>query len=190
MAAMKKTISSLIVFLMFFVPALGNASYIIRLKNGGQLYTPAYWFEGRMIFFYCTGGTAGMERSEIDRIERDKTEYNLGSVGGNIEKKAPPPPPKTEKAQDPEKALQAAEPAKKVEEKVNIEAYKSKKDQMSVELDEITERMRKATRQKDDAAKEKAKEEMRKISAQIYNLTDEVKNKNKGVLPDGWWEKK
>jgi hypothetical protein len=31
---------------------------------------------------------------------------------------------------------------------------------------------------------------MRKTSAQIYNLTDEVTKKNKGKLPEGWWEKK
>ena len=64
---MKKTISILVVLLLFLPPALGNASYLIRLKNGRQVATPMYWFEGKRIFFYTAGGTAGMERSEIDR---------------------------------------------------------------------------------------------------------------------------
>ncbi len=187
---MKKTISALIILLLFLVPALGNAYYIIRLKNGGQMSTPAYWFEARMIIFYCPGGTAGMERSEIDRIERVETDDNMGTVGGNIGKKAPPLPPKTEKQQEPGETPQAIAPAKEAEEKVNIEAYRSKKEEMMVELNETTERLREATRQKDEAAKEKAKEEMRKTSAQIYKLTDEVTKKNKGKLPEGWWEKK
>jgi hypothetical protein len=193
MAAMKKIISAQIILLLFLVPALGNASYLLRLKNGGQLSTPAYWFEDRMILFYCPGGTAGMERREIDRIdriERVETYDNMGTVGGNIGKKATPLPPKTEKQQEPGETPQAIAPAKEAEEKVNIEAYRSKKAEMMVELDETTKRLREATLQKDNAAKEKAKEEMRKTSAQIYNLTDEVTKKNKGKLPEGWWEKK
>ena len=47
---MKKTISALIILLMFLVPVGGGASYIIRLKNGGELRTPLYWLEGNQIF--------------------------------------------------------------------------------------------------------------------------------------------
>jgi hypothetical protein len=187
---MKKTITSLVILLMFLVPAMGNASYLIRLKNGGQLATPAYWTEGNWIFFYCPGGIAGMERREIDRIEWDKTDYNMGAIEGNIGKKAPPPPPAAEKAKEPGKSPQAAEPAKGVEEKVNIDAYKSKKDQMTVELDVLLEKQREAAGRGDDDAKEKARVEMVKEAKEIYKLTDEVTKKNKGKLPDGWWEKK
>ena len=184
---MKKIISALIILLMFLVPALGNASYLIRLKNGGQLATPGYWTEGKWIFFFCVGGTAGMERTEIDRIERDETDYNMGTVGGNIGKKAPPLPPKTEQPQEPGKTPQATEPAK--EEKVDLNAYKDKKTQMTVELDALLEKQREAAGRGDKEAKEKIMEEIRNTSSQIYKLTDEVKEKNKGKLPDGWWEK-
>ncbi len=187
---MKKTISALIILLLFLVPALGNASYLIRLKNGGQFATPAYWTEGKWIFFYCVGGTAGMERREIDRIERDDTYDNMGAIGGNIGKKAPPLPPKTEKPPEPGETPQAMEPAKEVEEKVNIEAYRSKKDEMTVELDGLLEKQREATGMGDDEAKKKIQEEVIKLSKDIYKLTDDVTEKNKGKLPDGWWEKK
>ena len=33
---MKKTITSLVILLMFLIPALGNASYLIRLKMAGS----------------------------------------------------------------------------------------------------------------------------------------------------------
>lgn len=187
---MKKTISALIILLLFLVPALGNASYLIRLKNGGQLSAPAYWFEDRMILFYCPGGIAGMERSEIDRIERDETYDNTGMVGDGIGKTAPPSPPKTEKPQEPGETPQATASAKEVEEKVNIEAYRNRKDEMVAELDDLLAKMRESTAIKDVDAQEKAMEEIREKSGQIYKLTDEVTKKNKGKLPDGWWEKK
>jgi len=71
---MKKTISSLVILLMFLVPALGDAAYLLRLKNAGRVVTSMYWFEGNKIYFNYAGGVAGMERREIDRIETLKTE--------------------------------------------------------------------------------------------------------------------
>lgn len=63
-------------FSLFLVPALGDASYLLHLKNGRQLATPAYWYEGRLIFFSIPGGTAGMERVEITQIEEYATSYD------------------------------------------------------------------------------------------------------------------
>ncbi|MBU2026082.1 MAG: hypothetical protein KJ814_00475 [Proteobacteria bacterium] len=71
---MKKTISALIILLMFLVPVGGGASYLIRLKNGGQLATSLYWFEGKWIFFYYAGGIAGMEKDLISKIEKSDRE--------------------------------------------------------------------------------------------------------------------
>lgn len=186
---MKKTISSLVILLMFLVPALGNASYLIRLKNGGQLATQAYWTEGKWLFFYCVGGTAGMERMEIDRIERDDTYDNMGAVGGNIEKKAPPPPPQTKEGVEKQELPQPSQ-AKEKEEKIDLKALKNKKDQMTAEVDKLIEKMEEASDRNDNDAKQKIKEEIRAKAEQIYKFTDEVTEKNRGKLPDGWWEKK
>jgi hypothetical protein len=184
---MKKTISALIILLMFLVPVGGGASYLIRLKNGGQLSTPMYWAEGKWILFPCVGGTAGMEGKEIDRIERDEREDDRGSGRENIEMgKAPPTPSTTEKPKEPTNTPQA----KETEEKINIEAYKNEKDRMTAELDDLLEKMRESTGRKDEAARKEAMEEIVTKSTQIYKLTDEVTKKNKGKLPDGWWEKK
>ncbi len=192
---MKKTISSLIILLLFLVPALGNASYLIRLKNGGQLFTSAYWFEDRMILFYCPGGIAGMERREIDRIERDDTYDNLGTVGRDIEKKAPPPPPKTEKPQEPEKSpVEAEQKAEEIlspqepREKIDLKAYQDKMAKLKADINKTLTRIRKATTSKDLDATNEATEDNRKISAEMWKLTEELQEKNNGKLPADWWE--
>ena len=192
---MKKNLSSLIILLLFLVPALGNASYLIRLKNGGQLTTPAYWTEGQWIFFYCVGGIAGMERREIDRIERDKTYDNLGTVGRDIGKKAPPPPPKTEKPQEPGKSPVEAEPkAEEIlspqgpREKIDLKAYQDKMATLKADINKTLTRIRKASASKDMDEKEAATEDNRRISAEMWKLTDELEKKNNGKLPADWWE--
>jgi hypothetical protein len=182
----KRIVPFLILALSLLLASISDASYLIRLKNGGQLATPAYWTEGKWIFFYCVGGTAGIERKEIDRIEKLKTEGGeyidkTPAIAGK--KELPPLPPAAEKEKGPEKPPEAKE------EKVDLNAYKDKKAQMTVELDALLEKQREAAGRGDIEAKEKIMGEIRNTSSQIYKLTDEVKEKNKGKLPGGWWEK-
>ena len=89
----------------------------------------------------------------------------------------------------PETAAKGKKEAGEEKEKVNIPDYKKKKDQMNVELEGLIEKVKEANRMKDNKAKEKAQEEMRKVSGQIYKLTDEATEKNEGKLPEGWWGK-
>jgi hypothetical protein len=89
---MKKTLSLIIILILFLIPALSSPSYLIRLKNGRQLTTPMYWFEGQRIFFYTAGGTAGMERTEIDRIEKLETDSDKSLDSGTREKTGLPQP--------------------------------------------------------------------------------------------------
>ena len=181
---MKKMLA-IFTLLLLLIPAAGDASFLIRLKNGGQLATPMYWIEGRLIFFYYAGGVAGMERKEIERVEKYEEQAGVfgAQAAGTRELPPSPPLPATGEAPDP------GVPADTREEKVNIQAYKDKKDQMTVELDDLLEKMREAAARKDEAAREKAMEEIRAKSGEIYKLTDEVTKKNKGKLPEGWWEK-
>jgi vacuolar-type H+-ATPase subunit H len=60
---------------------------------------------------------------------------------------------------------------------------------MTVELEGLIEKVKEANSLKDNEAKQKAQEEMRKVSSEIYKLTDEVTEKNEGKLPEGWWGK-
>ncbi|MBU2054014.1 MAG: hypothetical protein KJ936_00215 [Proteobacteria bacterium] len=184
---MKKMLSAIVIFFLLLIPAAGDASFLIRLKNGGQLATPMYWIEGRLIFFYYAGGIAGIERIVVDRVERSEkkpADYMDTTSENRGKKELPPLSSITEKAQGPEKTTEIKEEGA---EKVNIEAYKNKKDQMTVILDGLLEKQREAAARGDNDAKEKAREEMVKASKEIYKLTDEVTEKNKGKLPEGWW---
>ena len=80
-------------------------------------------------------------------------------------------------------------PSEVKDEKVDLNAYKDKKTEMTTELDDLLQKQREATARGDNEAKEKIMQQIRDISSQIYKITDEVKEKNKGKLPDGWWEK-
>jgi hypothetical protein len=151
--------------------------FAIHLNNGGRFLTPRYWEENQEIKFYIAGGVMGIEKRNILKI--DKIDDVL-----RIDAFIPPAPSAKPPPEAPAKKDNAAAP----QEKVDIQAYKGRKDQMTTELDEWSERLRDATRRKDQAAKTRALDEMRNKSAQIYDLTDEVTEKNKGKLPDGWWD--
>ncbi|MCX5822314.1 MAG: hypothetical protein NTY86_02090, partial [Deltaproteobacteria bacterium] len=68
---MKKAI---LLFLMLLIspllPAVSDASYIIHLKNGGRFLTPQYWEENNYVNFYVVGGTMGIEKNSVRKIER------------------------------------------------------------------------------------------------------------------------
>lgn len=181
---MKKIISTVILLLLFLIPVTSEAFYRILLKNGGQVATPFYWSEGRFMYFYFAGGVAGVERKAVDRVLRNEEMEKPGDgtvIVWNPGKKEPPPEPSAMKdAQAKDKPREAKE------EKVDFEGYKKKKVQMRVELDGYLEKLRQAAATGDDDAKTKIKVEMIKVHKQLDNLTDEVKGKNKGRLPDGW----
>ncbi|MFH1305522.1 MAG: hypothetical protein ABIH74_03895 [Candidatus Omnitrophota bacterium] len=170
-----------------------SSSYVIKLKNGGHIKTPFYWREGTETHFYVKGGTMGIQSATIARIEKvdedissktgvipDKAVQNGGLAGGAPAIQKP-------MGDEPEKLDRSEKTGLSPEE---IKAYGDKKRRMEEDLDEAIERMRKASREQNLAAKEKAKADMRRISGQIYELTDQVKRQNTGgKLPDGWWRK-
>ena len=100
---MKKIFSTMIPLLLILIPVMSDASSLILLKNGGQVVTPFYWFEGRYVFFYYAGGTAGIERKEIAGIRsiEDRERQDTGNIVlWNPGIKDPPPePPAMKKAQ-------------------------------------------------------------------------------------------
>ena len=194
---MKKTISAITILFLILTPALGNADYVIRLKNGRQVTTPMYWFEGTRIFFYTAGGTAGMEKAEIDKIEKLETdvgEYTHRTSVLEGKKELPPPPLAAEKANEPKKLPAETEPkaerslpSQKPPQKIDLKAYQDKMAKLTVDLNKTLARIRKANTNKDLDEKEKATAENRKISAEMWKLTNELKEKNNGELPTDWW---
>lgn len=58
----------------FFVcPIWSHAAYVIHLKSGGRFVTPQYWVEdNKMICFFVSGGTMGIEKNTVKAIEKSK----------------------------------------------------------------------------------------------------------------------
>lgn len=178
---MKKFILLIATIAFFICPSICFSSYLIELNNGSTFITNHHWKEGRQIKFYCYGGVVGIEKEFVKAIRESDMAYKE-----EIDSKQDGADPKSKIN---EKAV-ITTIEKKENGTVDLEYYKEKKTALTAELDESLERLREATRNKDPEAKNKARDEMREISTKIYDLTDELKEKNNGTLPEGWWEKK
>ncbi|HEU4344879.1 MAG TPA: hypothetical protein VFU31_25290 [Candidatus Binatia bacterium] len=47
----------------------GEASYVIKLKNGREIVTGRYWPEGQQVMFDTYGGVFGVDRALVSKIE-------------------------------------------------------------------------------------------------------------------------
>jgi len=176
---MKKSILITIIlyFLVLAFPATGDAAYLIRLKDGGEFKTLRYWSEGDQIKFYVYDGVVGIQKDSIRKIEKTTSE-NIPYEKLQRHQKAAEISPETNDGKN-----------QKIEEKIDITFYKEKKLRLAAELASALDRLREATKGRDSETKERAKLEMRRISDEIYALTEEVKEKNNGEVLEGWWEK-
>ncbi|MFH1429759.1 MAG: hypothetical protein ABIH39_08475 [Candidatus Margulisiibacteriota bacterium] len=179
---MKNYIAVIITIIFFICPSVCFSSYLIELKNGSTFITNQYWEEGGQIKFYYSGGVVGIPNNFVKAIRKSDIAYKE----------------ETDSKQD------SVDPKSKINEKsgitpiekkekyetVDLEYYRERKALLTTELDNTLDRLREATKNKNPEAKEKAMDEMRKTSSSIYDLTDELKEKNKGELPEDWWEKK
>ena len=189
---MKKIVLSAFILISFFVfPLLSHASYIIHLKGGGQFITSKYWEEDGQITFFVSGGTMGIEKDTVKAIEKSKIhadDYQMNQSKQTIPKVNPALEKTVKEETVPHANVKSVPEANVKEEKVDLKAYQEKMDKLKVDINKTLTRMRKATASKDEYAKEAAIEENRSFSAEMWKLTDELKAKNKGKLPDDWWE--
>ena len=174
----------------FSYSLLSFADYIIHLKSGRQFVTQRYWEEGGEIKFHFKSGVLGVPKEAVVSIEevvgetpaKDEAPPEAAPAEEKKEgKEVREPVKKTEKEE-------AKKKEKKVEDTKPIHEYWAQKKALKVELDEALERLREATNRKDAAGKKEAREDMRKLSKEIYKLTDKVKEMNNGKLPDYWWQ--
>jgi len=78
--------------------------------------------------------------------------------------------------------------AKKSEGKdIHIEYYKKTKKELMEKYRKAKRILDKATIDRNKAAKREARKEIKELHEQISALSSELKEKNKGVLPD-WWQ--
>jgi hypothetical protein len=177
---MKKLTVIIIALISFLaIPDSGDASYRILLKNGGEFKTDRYWKEGSQIRFDIYGGVAGVQKASVRKIEK------MVAPAKTIYRKQPVD----------QKAAQGSLDTdglgnEKKQEKVDIAQYLEKKDHLTGELARALENVKKATSGRDPEAKKRAEGEMRRLSGEITALTEDVKEKNNGALPEGWLKEK
>jgi hypothetical protein len=194
-----KSLISLSTVLFFLVPSLaGSNPYSIQLENGGQFITSQYWEEGNQIMFSIYGGIAGVQKSLVKSIKelklmyRAKDESRVSKSSGNDQKTSGPEKVENKEPVKGDSSTLAGTINKKQGEKqstegMDFEYYRGAKMRLRAQFDQAREKYLEASSNKDPEAKELARKEMIEFSRQIYDLADELKRKNNGVLPD-WWE--
>jgi hypothetical protein len=185
MLTMKKIILPAFILISFFAfPLASHASYIIHLKNGGQYITDQYWKEDGQIKFIVSGGIMGIDKDTVRKIEKSNIDANGYYETIKPDKVSP------QVDQTPEKAIKKETlPDTNVKkEKVDLKAYQNKMAKLKSDINKTLTRIKKANTTNDQSAKDEATEDNRRISDEMWKLTDELKEKNNGKLPDDWWE--
>jgi hypothetical protein len=161
-------------------------SYQLQLKNGNEIRTSHYWQEGDEIKFYLYGGVVGVPRANVMGIKSSnrKVEEHKNIIPTEADVKDQKVGRKTgdQTSRNGEKDSQGKEQIGVLD----PDYYKSQKAALKDKLDDVLERNREATRRKDQEAKDATQVEMRGYVKKIYDLEAELKEKNKGVLPN-WW---
>jgi hypothetical protein len=170
---MKKFILIIVTIAFFICPSICLSSYLIELKSGSTFITNHYWEEGRQIKFYCYGGVVGIPKNFVKAIRKSDTACKEETVIQNTAKKPQPQPPR-QKAEKTDNDL------------VDIEYYKREKQSLEQERAEAHQRYLQSLDVGDKEAKYEAARDAKKINKQIHQLKKELKEKNKGVLPE-WW---
>jgi len=194
--SLPQVLSTAICLVALVWPGLSAASYLIQLRNGRQVTTLQYWKEGQNIMFYSGGGVAGVPESAVLRIQtvEDPPE---SAMAGTAEQKVTPQaerqmPPQAERQiparQVEQKATPPAEAQRDAEKtfKLDLAAYQQKKEEIKSQLDLAVERFREASGPGNTEEKEKIQQEITAWSKKLFDLRDEVKQKYKGRLPEGW----
>lgn len=92
---MKKLISSIVMSFLLTYPLGSSASYLIQLRNGGELITYHYWEDGGEIKLYIYGGIVGIQKDVIKDIKKT----DLVPRETSIEPKPPTEEPETASTQ-------------------------------------------------------------------------------------------
>ena len=170
-----------------------GASYLLHLKNGNDLRTSSYWEEGDEIKFYVYGGIAGIQKEFVSGVTTLNVNYKEDrSYKENLEKSRAPLGVSGPKATE-SPSIQIGERENRPGgnagkgEAVDFGYYRERRASLKEKLEDAIQRHREATARKDQEAKESTRKEYLGFSKQIIDLGDELKRKNKGVLPD-WWQ--
>jgi hypothetical protein len=181
---MKRLILLIVTMALFTYPSICLASYLVQLTNGNQFITYGYWEDGARIRFYSGGGAVAVAKASVSMIkEMDIAMESQTDIRSIIS--SPKAPEMLPEEDGPEGETSAGQ--RSADTIISLDDYKEKKLRLRAQLNKALEGFREASRNRDSKAKKKAIRDVTAASGQMLKLTDEVKEKNNGVLPD-WWE--
>jgi hypothetical protein len=173
------------------------ASYQIQLKNGSEIKTSHYWEEGNEIKFYAYGGVAGIQKGLVSRVITSNLPYKEDSSSKeDLEKSRNPSGlsgPKSKESAETRGSEIAGRTDGSGEQTgstggtVDFDYYRERKSAIKENLDNAIQRNEEAKARQDQEATASTRKEYLEYSKQLLDLGDDLKKKNKGVLPD-WWK--
>jgi hypothetical protein len=170
-----------------------GSSYLLHLKNGNELRTPYYWEEGNEIKFFIYGGVAGIHKGFVSKVTWSDWHNQGGqSFKENAEDNQPSVIVHSPKSKETPQILKGTEETtlsdnSNKDEIIDFNDYRKRKASLKEKLEDALQRNREAIAKKDLQAKDQTRKEYLEFSKQIIDLGDELKRKNKGLLP-AWWE--
>jgi hypothetical protein len=189
----------LLLALMIFQPRtlVWAASYQIHLKNGNEIKTSHYWEEGDEIKFYTYGGVAGIQKGLVSKVTTSNLNYKQDSSSKEDSEKGRARsvlsgPESTESAQSrpgetASRADGSGEKKGSIGGAVDFDYYRERKAALKEKFDNAMQRNEEAKARQDQEATALTRNEYLKYSKQLFELGDDLKRKNKGILPD-WWK--
>jgi hypothetical protein len=174
---------------LIFMPSVCLSSFLIELKNGSEYITELYWKSGDDIEFRYYGGIVSLPENSILAITKsDKPYYEIDpSTSEGSGSGMPSGQPGSAAATDKDKNSRK-EPDEGLDQEVDIQGYKKRNSQLRTQLGSSLTSLRDASRDRDETNKPRARKEVIEYSRQIYDLADELRERNGGVLPEDWWE--
>jgi hypothetical protein len=182
-----QVLSTVICLIALAWPGLSAAAYLIQLRNGRHVTTWQYWKEGHSIMFYTAGGVGGVPESAVLRIQTVEDPPESGLAGAAEQ----PAAPQTEQKITPPAEQKVTPPAAVQRDgekmfKLDLEAYRQKKEEIQSQLNTAVERYREASGPENKEEKAKLQQEITAWSKQLFDLRDGIKKKYQGRLPEGW----
>lgn len=187
-----RRISLFVALMTVAAPSYGFSSYRIQLKNGNEWITNEYRQSKRVIQFQMSGGVVTLSMRLVQSIEESDIPYRDRSDYGHRPSK-PLSSVKSVGQKTLQNDLNSGETSQATlagtgDGTLNLRSYIQKNRQLKERLDAALQRLYLSSRDKDMAAKERARLDAREISRSIYQLTAELQNRNGGRLPENWWK--
>ena len=186
---MRKFIYITAITVLFFIPSVCHSSFLIELKNGHEYITDQYWQTGSNLQFNYYGGTVSIpESSVVSIVKSDRPHYEIAPVAAEGSESRRPSGRAQGDASGDEGKTGQERPFGETGEEVDIQSYRERNIELKNGLGSALRELRESSRDRNKLGKKYARERIIKYSSQLYSLTDKLKRKNGGVLPEDWWE--